>query len=132
MNKREFARRIKQVYTLARERMEETAAKYGLDEVELRYLAKLEPILLAPSTDDAQAIANKVHDRFFTHCLALWSKKEIRGPITVGNYEKKARSAESLAKWLAEQGNEEASNRQYARAQRLRDELKQTLEASRG
>jgi hypothetical protein len=119
--------------TLARKRLEKAtrracqlmAAQYGVEKglplpenIETR-LGRM----LDPGETDAwvNAAVNKIPAAMEIGLLSAWAQGKIDGPETVDSLEQRARSADGLAKMLAKKGQDEAANKQRARAKELRD-----------
>ena len=115
---------LKEVVAQTKARMLSTAEHYGLPEEDIpdRYHQQLSDILKATDYEEARISASKVWDKFFICVLSMWAKKEIPGPKTPENLEKRARQAESLAKMLVNKGNDEAAQKQFKKAEAFRKE----------
>jgi hypothetical protein len=105
-------------------RMLETADYYGLphDHIEGRHWLKMDRILAATTPEEAIFLQRRAIQAVLMTCLYCWHERRIRGPASPENFEKKAKSAESLAKWQEKQGNDEAAVKQKERAAALRRE----------
>ncbi len=80
-------------------------------------------ILNAPDKETTERAFAKATDRLQVHLWAQWAVGKITGPITALNVEVRAQKAESLAKYLDSMGDTEGADKQYQRAERIRDSL---------
>lgn len=85
-----------------------------------RIWRKVDLILSASSTEEAQRLAKSAYDSAQVHILFLWSAKKIQGPPTRANLERQAGEAESLAEMLDKKENKEAAEKQRQKALELR------------
>ena len=94
---------------------------YGVTEVPERVGERLARAGRIKDDDEAARLVGEAKDKMLIHCLAAWSNGTAPGPMTAGNLEERAKSAESLAKMLAKKGHTKAARKQLERARRLRE-----------
>jgi hypothetical protein len=102
-------------------RCEELRTYYGgQKDFEERIWNKIDRIYMANSAQEAEGYAKKAEDSYFFHLAAQWSAGKIPGPVTTANLEKKANSAEGLAKLLDRDGKAEKAEEYRAKAKAFR------------
>jgi hypothetical protein len=116
---------IKDIYVKAKEKVAKVLEDYGAtrEHLETRHLEAIDSILDAESTNEADQLAKKAEDKVFITCLSLATTGKIL-PNRPGYIEKRAKSAESFAKWMEKTGNEEAAAKSRAKAEKLLDKAK--------
>lgn len=135
MTKRELVAQLKELQQRSLVEMKSTAEHYGLPELHDRHMEKLQKVLTAQTYEEGEALAKRATDSVFLTCLSAWSSKRIPGPRTPEILEKKAKQADSLAKFQESRGNDKDAAKQKDRAERLRNEagvLRGTKPAPRG
>ena len=116
------------VFEETENQMNEVADYYGLPraDIEERIKEKARKVLEAATLSEAQELSKKAIDCLHTACLVLaYYSKRIPGPRTPEALEKKAKKAESLAKFQESRGNDEAAAKQRARAEKLKNDAKE-------
>lgn len=101
----------------------EIAAHYRCPEelIEDQFWLALDGILKASTLEEALSIQKKVCEKMDAFCMRLWTKKKIKGPLTMTSLVTKARNAESLAKMFDKTDDDDTrAERQRKRAEDLR------------
>lgn len=94
-----------------------------------QYLASKRDAVKSARTPEKLALAlAKAKDAALSSALYLWARGEARGPNTPDNLLRIAKKAESLAQFLDKRGDEDAADRQRARAAGLRASIAPELE----
>lgn len=108
---------------------ETLAEHYGYEKpVPANVQRAMQAILDAPTAEECKVAAERAKEISLVAILSAWAKGKISGPESVLNLEKRAKKADSLAKMLMEKGMTEAADGQRARAQEIRQRIKELLQ----
>lgn len=100
------------------------AAYYGYDQPRPeRVTQRIQMIHTAPDYETAISLAEKIRSMIQITILGAWASGTISGPVSVRSLEKKAASAESLAKMLAKKGKPDQAQAQRLRAEEIRQQI---------
>ncbi len=124
----------KAMYRQLEEHWDTDAEHYGWDDPERpeNVTRRMQAVLGAPDLETAHEAARKARDTIQIMILGAWAKGKIPGPTTERSVEQRVKRAESLAQMLEKKGQDEAAERQWARAAKLREQLEEIREESRG
>jgi hypothetical protein len=123
---------LKSLYRGVDDYWDEICEHYGYeDEKPENLVRKMQAILGAVDAETAHAAEKKARDCALIMVLGAWAKGKIPGPTTERSVEQRVKRAESLAQMLEKKGQQEAADRQWDRASKLRLQLEEIREESR-
>lgn len=100
------------------------ATYYGYDQPRPdRVTQRIQMIQSAPDHETATSLAEKIRSMIQITILGAWASGTISGPVSIRSLEKKAASAESLAKMLAKKGKPDQAQAQRLRAEEIRQQI---------
>lgn len=133
---REAAEKVlrEELYRQGQAHWDEEAERYGWDDPEQppNVTKRLQAVLDAPSMPMAREALQKAKQTMQVMILGAWARGRIQGPTTEQSVERRIKRAESLASMLERKGQAEAAQRQWERAAKLREQLDEVREESKG